>query len=76
MHKVREEIIVAVQGGAMKIYVATVEALRKKKKDRVKQNEFPEFQTPPLKANVPFLHVFVESHPVYGQTRETDPVFS
>jgi hypothetical protein len=29
-----------------------------------------------LKANVPFLHVFVESHPVYGQTRETDPVFS
>jgi hypothetical protein len=36
VHKVREEIIVAVQGGAMKIYVATVEALRKKKKDRVK----------------------------------------
>jgi hypothetical protein len=33
MHKVREELL-AVQAGAMKIYVAGVEALREKRKRR------------------------------------------
>jgi hypothetical protein len=36
MHKDREELLVAVHVGAVKIYVAAVEALREKMKDRVK----------------------------------------
>jgi hypothetical protein len=47
MYKVGEEgIIVAVQVGAVKIYVAAVEALRTKKKDRVKLRK-PSVSTPP-----------------------------
>ncbi len=36
MHKGSRGIIVAVQVGAVKIYILALEALRKKKKDRVK----------------------------------------
>jgi hypothetical protein len=39
MHKVRGIIIVVVHVGAVKIYVTTVEAVRKKRKTGSKQNE-------------------------------------
>jgi hypothetical protein len=41
MHKVREEYIVAVQVGAVKIYVAAVEALRKPSSKLVVVSQIP-----------------------------------
>ncbi len=56
-------IIVAVQVGAVKIYLAAVEALRKKET--------------PLNVNVLFWRFFFfQSHPVYDQTQGTGAVFS
>ncbi len=55
-------IIVAVHVGAVKIYVAAVEALRKEK--------------PRWMLMYSFLQVFFESHPVYDQTQGTRAVFS
>jgi len=54
------------------MYVAAVEALRKKA--RKGEDGFPSFT--PLNAYVLFRRFFWESHPVYDQTRGTDPVFS
>jgi len=71
-------IIVIVQLGAVKIYVAVVEAL---KQGKTGWNSvyyqiwwFSEFH-PLLNANLLFLHVFFESHPVYGQTQGSGVVF-
>jgi hypothetical protein len=63
-------IAVAVQVGAVKIYVAAVEALRKKQKDRVKLRKLMVswVSTPPLNAIVRFCRFSFESHPVYDQT--------
>ncbi len=64
----------------MKIYVAAVEALRKKERQHETQfttkiDGFFEFH-PPLNANVLFLHVFFyKSHPVYDQTQGSRAVF-
>ncbi len=58
----------------MKINVATVEeALRKKERqgeiEETVKMSFLRLKNPPLlNANVLFVHVFVESHPVYEQT--------
>jgi hypothetical protein len=66
-------IIVGVQGGAANIYVATVEALRKK--ERQDETEFTtKFDgfflvvSPSLNANV-FFAGFLKSQPVYEQTQ-------
>ncbi len=72
-------IIVAVQVGAVKIYVAAaVEALRGKKKDRVEASKLMVFWVSPrsLNANVLFCRFFFESHTVYDQTQDTGAVFS
>ncbi len=68
-------IIVLVQLGAVKIYVAAVEALRQKERqDQTRfthQNWwFSEFH-PPLNGNESFL----KSHPVYDQTQGSGAVF-
>jgi hypothetical protein len=55
----------------MKIYAATVEALKKKEK----QGEFTtktEVPPPPLNADVFY---FLESHPIYDQTQGSSVVF-
>ncbi len=61
---------------AVKIYVAAVEALRKKGKRGSKPDEtqFLSF-TPPLKANVLFRRFFSEFHPVLDQTQGSGRVF-
>jgi hypothetical protein len=62
--------IVVVQVRAVKIYVAAVEALRKKERQdetefTTKIDGFLSFTPPPLNANVLFCRFFWESHPVY-----------
>jgi hypothetical protein len=60
-------IIVALQVGAVKVYAATVEAL--KKKERQGETEFTtktEAHPPPRNANAFY---FFESHPSYDQTQ-------
>jgi hypothetical protein len=69
MHKVRRLIIIALQIGAVKIYVATVKAL--KKKERQSENQVPS----PLNANVFFFFLVFESHPIYDQTQGPSVVF-
>ncbi len=75
-------IIVAIQVGAVKIYIAAVEALRKKERQGETQETnknwwFSEFHRRPwLLMYFFFLQVFFESHLVYDQTRGTHPVFS
>jgi hypothetical protein len=61
-------IIVALQVGAVKIYAATVEALKKKER----QGE-TEFTTPPPLECECFLFIF-ESHPSYDQTHGSSVV--
>ncbi len=57
-------IIVTLQVGAVKIYAATVEAL--KKKERHGETQFTKTEvSPPLNANVFYL---LESHPIYDPT--------
>ncbi len=64
----------------MKIYVWAVEALREKERQDETQfttkidSFFLSFH-PPLNANIPFLQVFFESHPVYDQTQGSGAVF-
>ncbi len=57
----------------MKIYVAAVEALRKKERQDETQftTKIGGFRSgiAPLNANVLFLQVMFESHPVYDQTQ-------
>ncbi len=69
-------IIVAVQVGAVKIYVApAVEALRTKQRqgetqETIKIDGFLVSPPPlPLNANVLFCRFFFQSHPVYDQTQ-------
>jgi hypothetical protein len=64
----------------VKIYVAAVDALRRKERDgetqeTIKIDDFLSF-SPPLNANVLFCRLFFESQPMYDQTRGTHPVFS
>jgi len=73
-------IIVAVQVGAVKIYIAGV-GRSGKKKDRMKLRKPTKLTVfcvspPTLTANVLFCAGFFESHLVYDQTRGTHPVFS
>jgi len=72
-------IIVVVQLGALKIYVAAVETLRKRK-----DNDETQFTTkidaflsfiPTLNANVLFCRFFFKCHPVYDQTQGSGAVF-
>jgi hypothetical protein len=59
---------VALQVGAVKIYAARVEAL--KKKERQGETQFTtKIEIPPLNANV------FESHPIYDQTQGSSFVF-
>jgi hypothetical protein len=51
MHKVREELTVAVYVGVVKIYVAAVEALRIKERQGETQERFPEFHPPTLECS-------------------------
>ncbi len=72
-------IIVVVQLGAAKIYVAAVEALRKKERQDETQfitniDGFLSF-IPPLNSNVLFWRAFFNSHPVYDQTQGSGAVF-
>jgi hypothetical protein len=69
--------IVVVQVGAVKIYLAAVEALRNKERQGETQEPrwFSEVHSP-LNANVLFYRIFFESHPVYDQTQGTGAVFS
>jgi hypothetical protein len=64
--------IVASQVGAVEIYAATVEELKKKERQGetpfITKTEVP----PPLKANGFY---FFESHPVYDQTQGSSLVF-
>ncbi len=78
-------IIVAVQVGAVKIYVAAVEVVRKKKRQgetqkTIKIDGFLSFFHPLLNANVHFCRFCFEScfesHPVYDQTQGSRAVFS
>jgi hypothetical protein len=62
-------IIVAIQVGGVKIYVAAGETLRKKRKTG-------ETQEPPPWMLLYFFAGFFESHPVYDQTQGTGAVFS
>jgi hypothetical protein len=71
--------MVIVQVGAVKIYVAAVEALRKKERQdetqfTTKIDGFLSFK-PPLNANVLFSRFFFECHPVYDQTQGSGAVF-
>jgi hypothetical protein len=64
----------------MKIYVAAVEALRKKERQdetqfTTKIDGFLSF-IPPLNANVLFCRFCFESHPMYDQTQGSGAVFS
>jgi len=68
-------IIVAVQVGAVKIYVSVVEALRKKERQGETQEWFPEFH-PPLNANVLFCRFFLNLTLCMTELGGTDPVFS
>jgi hypothetical protein len=82
MHKVWV-ITVVVHVGAMKIYVAVVEVIRKK--ERRGENwmklslalamVISEFE-PPLKANVLFSRLKKKTHLVLGQTQGTGALFS
>jgi len=74
-------IIVAVQVGAVKIYVAAVEALKKKERqgetqETIKNWWFSEFHPPPWMLMYFFAGFFFQSHPVSDQTRGTHPFFS
>jgi hypothetical protein len=64
-------IIVVVQLGAVKIYVAAVEAGPRKDSLTLTFSEFH----PPLNANVLVCMFFFESHPVYDQTQGSGAVF-
>jgi len=62
MHKVGESNLCSLQAGAVKIYVAAVEALRKKERQdetelTIKINGCSQFQ-PPLNGNVLFFAGF------------------
>jgi hypothetical protein len=65
-------MIVGLQVGAVKIYAATVKAL--KKKERQSENQFATKTEvpPPLNANVFF---FFEFHPIYDQTVGSSVIF-
>jgi hypothetical protein len=80
-------IILVVHVGAVKIYVAAMEALRKKQRQGSKQDETQfgtksgpflslSFDPPPLKANVLFCRFFLKSHLVLDQTQGSSAVFS
>jgi hypothetical protein len=64
----------------VKIYVATVEPLRKK--ERRGETQEPSklmvfwVSPPPLNANILYCRLFFESHRVYDQTQGTGVVFS
>ncbi len=60
----------------MEIYLAAVEAVRKKERQGETQEPrwFSEVRSP-LNANVLFRRIFFESHPVYDQTQGTGAVF-
>ncbi len=64
-------IIVALQVGAVKIYAATVEAL--KKKERQGETEFTTKTEPPPPLNANAFYFF-ESHPSYDQTQGSSVV--
>jgi hypothetical protein len=64
----------------VKIYVAAVEALRKKERQdetqfTTKLDGFLSLYPPCLMLMYIFLEVFFESHPVYDQTQGSDGVF-
>ncbi len=65
-------IIVALQVGAVKIYAATVEALKKKERQGETQFTTKTEVSPPLNASVFF---FFESHLIYDQTQGSSVVF-
>jgi hypothetical protein len=65
-------IIVALQVGAVKIYAATVKALKKKERPGETQFITKIEGPPPLNANVFY---FFESHPIYDQTQGSIVVF-
>ncbi len=67
-------IIVVVQLGAVKIYVAAVEALRKK--ERQDETQFTTKITQETMLMYFFCRFFFESHPVYDQLRVLGTVFS
>jgi len=74
-------VIVTVQVGAVKIYVAAVDAL--KKKERQDETWFTEKKLMPFWVSSPafeilryFFQVCFESHPVYDQTQDSGAVFS
>jgi len=73
--KCSRKIIVTAQVGAVKIYVAAVEALRKTERQCETQepSKLMFFWVSPttLNANVCFCRFFLESHPVYDQTQGT-----
>ncbi len=81
-HLMHRGTIAAVQGGGVIIYLAAVETLRNKERQgETQENDqsfdgFLSFTPPRLNASVLFCRFFFESHPVYDQTRGTDPVFS
>jgi len=58
-------IIVALQVGAVKLYAATVEALKKKERQGDTQFTTTFEVPPPLNPNVFY---FFDSHPIYDQT--------
>jgi hypothetical protein len=69
--------IVDVQVGAVKTYLAAVEALRKK--ERQGETQEPRWSSKvhsSSNANVLFCRIFFESHPEYDQTQGTGAVFS
>jgi hypothetical protein len=64
--------IVAWQVGAVEIYAATVEALKKKERQGETQVTTTTQVPPPLNVNVFY---FFESHPIYDQTQGSSLVF-
>jgi hypothetical protein len=61
----------------VKIYLAAVEALRKKERQGETQEPRLFFEVrSPLNASVLFCRIVFECHPVYDQTRGTGAVFS
>ncbi len=64
-------IIIGLQVGAVKIYAASVEALKKKRKEGETQVTTKTEVPPPLNANVFY---FFESQPIYDQTQGSSVV--
>jgi hypothetical protein len=61
----------------VKIYVAAVEAIRKKERHGQTQKTIKiDGLTPTSNANVHFSRLFFQSHPLYDQTQGTGGVFS